>query len=161
MGGFDHAIITEDIEMSTRILSRGYKTRYAADAMVYTEGPSDLKGLCNQRLRWKHGRILTFIKHRKLFFSPRQRHNPYLTFFLLPMAVYAEFLLLMELVLLGSFFVYTACTSDYLPLACVVTLGKSLQIFMPTFGPVVASATGLAIGGIFILLRNQRLILQN
>ncbi len=38
MSDFDHAIITEEIEMSTCILSRGYKTRYAADAVVYTEG---------------------------------------------------------------------------------------------------------------------------
>ncbi len=50
MGGFDHSIITEDIEMSTRILSHGYKTRYACDAVVYTEGPSDLRALCNHTI---------------------------------------------------------------------------------------------------------------
>lgn len=122
MGGFDDGIITEDIEMSTRILSRGYKTRYAADAVVYTEGPSDFKGLCNQRLRWKYGRILTFIKHWKLFFSVRPTHNPYLTFLLLPMAVYAEFLLLIEAFMLASFFIYTVNTSDYIPLAFVVAM---------------------------------------
>jgi poly-beta-1,6-N-acetyl-D-glucosamine synthase len=122
MGGFDHSIITEDIEMSTRILSYGYKTRYAADAVVYTEGPSDFKGLCNQRLRWKYGRILTFIKYRKLFFSVRATHNPYLTFLLLPIAVYAEFLLLIEAFMLASFFIYTICSSDYTPIAFVVAM---------------------------------------
>ena len=122
MGGFDHSIITEDIEMSTRILSHGYKTRYACDAVVYTEGPSDLKSLCNQRLRWKYGRIMTFIKHRKLFFSLRRTHNPYLTFAVLPIAVYAELLLLTEVVMLGVFFAYTIITSDYMPLAFVITL---------------------------------------
>jgi cellulose synthase/poly-beta-1,6-N-acetylglucosamine synthase-like glycosyltransferase len=122
MGGFDNDIITEDIEMSTRILKCGYKTRYAADAIVYTECPSDLKGLCNQRLRWKYGRILTFIKHRKLFFSVGSKHHPYLTFLLLPMAVYAEFLLLLEPFMLASFFMYTVLTSDYMPLAFVVAM---------------------------------------
>ncbi|MFC1467868.1 glycosyltransferase [Verrucomicrobiota bacterium] len=122
MGGFDHTIITEDIEMSTRILKHGYKTRYASDAVVYTEGPSELKGLCNQRLRWKHGRILTFIKHRKLFFSLSPKHNPYLTLFLLPLAVYAELLLLLEVLLLSAFMAYTVITSDYMPLAMVITL---------------------------------------
>jgi biofilm PGA synthesis N-glycosyltransferase PgaC len=122
MGGFDHSIITEDIEMSTRILSHGYKTRYACDAVVYTEGPSDLKGLCSQRLRWKYGRIMTFIKHRKLFFSLRRVHNPYLTFAILPIAVYAELLLLTEVVMLAVFFAYTIITSDYMPLAFVITL---------------------------------------
>ena len=122
MGGFDHSIITEDIEMSTRILSRGYKTRYAADAVVYTEGPSDFKGLCNQRLRWKYGRILTFIKHRSLFFRVQSNINPYLTMMLLPMAVYAEFLLLLEFFMLAIFFFYTFMTNDYMPLAMVITI---------------------------------------
>ncbi len=122
VGGFDHGIITEDIEMSTRLLSHGYKTRYAADAVVYTEGPSDFKSLCNQRLRWKYGRMLTFIKHRKLFFSCRPEHNPYLSFFLLPLAVYAEFLLLTEVLMLSTFFIYTVYTSSYLPLVLVIAL---------------------------------------
>jgi cellulose synthase/poly-beta-1,6-N-acetylglucosamine synthase-like glycosyltransferase len=132
IGSFDHEIITEDIEMSTRILKCGYKTRYAADAVVYTECPSDLKGLCNQRLRWKYGRILTFIKHRELFFSTRSKHHPYLTFFLLPLAVYAELLLLVEAFMLAVFFIYTILTNDYLPLAFLVTMLStvfSLQVF--------------------------------
>ncbi len=122
VGGFDHDIITEDIEMSTRILKCGYKTRYASDAVIFTECPSDLKGLCNQRLRWKYGRILTFIKHRSLFFSASTKHNPYLTFLLLPIAVYAEFILLLEAIMLGTFFIYTAVTSDYMPLAMVISI---------------------------------------
>ncbi|MEN8255510.1 MAG: glycosyltransferase family 2 protein [Verrucomicrobiota bacterium] len=122
VGGFDHDIITEDIEMSTRLLSHGYKTRYAADAVVYTEGPADFKSLCNQRLRWKHGRMLTFIKHRRLFFSWRPEHRPYLSWFLLPLAVYAEILLLAEVLMLSTFFIYTVCTSDYLPLVLVIAL---------------------------------------
>jgi len=126
MGGFDHSIITEDIEMSTRILKHGYKTRYAADAVIYTEGPSEVKCLCSQRLRWKYGRILTFIKHRKLFFSLRREHNPYLTWFLLPIAVYAELLLLAEALLLSAFFVYTVSTSDYMPLVFVIALLASV-----------------------------------
>ena len=122
MGGFDHAIITEDIEMSTRMLAHGYKTRYAADAVVYTEGPSDFKSLCNQRLRWRYGRILTFIKHRKLFFSLKSEHRLYLSWFLLPLAVYAELLLLAEVIMLSTFFIYTVYTSDYLPLVLVIAL---------------------------------------
>ncbi|MET1255104.1 glycosyltransferase [Aliikangiella maris] len=122
VGGFDHQIITEDIEMSTRILAKGYKTRYAADAVVYTEGPADWTGLCNQRLRWKYGRILTFLKHRRLFFSNNKKHQPYLTFLILPLAVYAEFTLLLEGPLLLLFYGYTVFASDYFPLAFVIVL---------------------------------------
>ena len=120
LGGFDHQIITEDIEMSTRILSAGYKTRYAADAVVYTEGPSDWNGLCNQRLRWKFGRLLTFIKHKDLFFSAKPKINAYLTFLLLPMAVYAEMTLMIEGLLLTVFYGYTFLTNDFFPLVFVI-----------------------------------------
>lgn len=120
LGGFDETIITEDIEMSTRILAHGYKTRYAADSVVYTEGPSDWKGLCDQRLRWKFGRILTFIKHQTLFFSFKKQHNSYLTFILLPIALYTEFTLLLEGVLLAVFLSYTIITNDYFPVIFVI-----------------------------------------
>lgn len=119
VGGFDEDIITEDIEMSTRILAHGFKTRYAADAVVYTEGPVEWRGLCKQRLRWKFGRLLTFLKHRKLFFSIKA-NNPYLTFMLLPVAIYAEFLLLVEPVLFSLFYTYTIYMNDYVPLVFMI-----------------------------------------
>lgn len=122
LGGFDHSIITEDIEMSTRILKHGYKTRYAADAVVYTEGPSELKGLCNQRLRWKYGRLLTFARHRSLFFSLRPGTNPYLSWLLLPLAVYAELLCLATPLLFPVFMVCTIGTHDYMSLVVVIGL---------------------------------------
>ncbi|WP_196140346.1 glycosyltransferase family 2 protein [Aliikangiella sp. G2MR2-5] len=128
VGGFDHEIITEDIEMSTRILSEGYKTRYATDVVVFTEGPADWKGLCNQRLRWKFGRLLTFMKHKSLFFSTNKKHNSYLTFLLLPMAVYAELTLMFEALLLAIFYGYTILTNDYVPLAFVIVFMTTLVV---------------------------------
>ena len=122
VGGFDHQTITEDIEMSTRILRHGYRTRYAADAVVFTETPSTWRALCNQRLRWKFGRLQTFHKHRALFLSAGKSRSPYLTFLLLPIALYAEFLLLFESILLTVFVLYTIRTNDYLPLAAVIAL---------------------------------------
>ena len=136
LGGFDHEIITEDIEMSTRILAHGYKTRYAADAVVYTEGPASWTGLCSQRLRWKYGRLLTFIKHRKLFFSCNKKQNVYLTFLLLPVAVYAELALLFEAVLLTIFYGYTIYTSDYLPLAILIVFISSVIALQIAFDPM-------------------------
>jgi len=120
VGFFDEDIITEDIEMSTRILAKGYKTRYAANAVVYTEGPSDLKSLCNQRLRWKYGRLITLYKYRELFFKFNQRPSIYLTVLLLPLAVYAEIALLLEGFLITAFYSYTIITNDYFPLAFII-----------------------------------------
>lgn len=125
VGGFDHAIITEDIELSMRILSRGYKTRYAADAVVFTEGPSDWKGLSKQRLRWKYGRLLTFIKHREMFFNP-WLGNAYLSFLLLPVAVLSELMLLLAPLSLSVFIGYTLLAQDYLPMAIMAIVMTGL-----------------------------------
>lgn len=132
LGGFDENMVTEDIELSTRLQDYGYKVRYAPDAIVYTEGPSDFKGLFLQRLRWKYGRILTFLKYRHLFFSLKKGHNPYLTFIVLPFALFAEILLLFEWLLLTVFFIYTITTNDYMTLLimiCFLTFVVWLQIF--------------------------------
>ena len=120
LGGFDETIITEDIEISTRLQDHGYLVRYAPDAIVYTEGPSDFQGLARQRLRWKYGRLLTFYKYRHLFFSLQQRHNRYLSFIVLPIALFAEILLFLEVFLLLIFIICTVYTNDFVPLAFVI-----------------------------------------
>ncbi len=131
LGTFDEEIITEDIEMSTRIQNAGLKIGYAPDAIVYTEGPTDLNGLFKQRLRWKYGRLLTFAKYRQLFFSLQKRHSPLLAWFILPLALFAETLLFFEPGLLLVFYGYTFYTSDFLPLIvsmCLVALVITLQV---------------------------------
>ncbi|TLU65131.1 glycosyltransferase family 2 protein [Thalassotalea litorea] len=122
LGGFDTDIITEDIEISLRILSLGYKTRYAADAITYTEAPSDYKGWCNQRLRWKFGRFQTLLRYRDLFFSSHKKHNKYLTFITLPIAIYGEFILLCELLLVTLFLGYSFYSGNYAPLVLLIAL---------------------------------------
>ena len=126
VGCFDDSVITEDIELSTRILSHNLPTAYAHNAVVYTEGPSDWKSLRNQRLRWKYGRLLTFLKHRNIFFSV-QNSNVYLCWFLLPVTLYAEVLLIFEPVLLAFFLLYLAFINMWTFL-WVVTLLNGLAL---------------------------------
>lgn len=131
LGGFDETIITEDIELSTRIQNAGYAIAYAPKAVVYTEGPTELSGLFKQRLRWKYGRLLTFYRYRHLFFSLRKKHSKFLTFFSLPISLFAEVLLFFEGLLLTVFYGYTFITHDYLPLVVnmiLLTAVVSLQI---------------------------------
>lgn len=134
-GGFDESIITEDVELSMRLLAMGYATRYAADAVVYTEGPSEWKCLCSQRLRWKFGRLLTYIKHRSLFFSLSKKHHPYLTCLVLPVAIYAEIALFLEALLLTVFYGYTIYTGDYMPLAFMICFVSAIITLQVLFDP--------------------------
>lgn len=111
VGYFDTDTITEDIEMSTRIQQAGGKIGYAANAIVYTEGPIDMKALVKQRSRWKRGRFETFYKYRRLFFRT-QKGNKFLTLFVLPIALFAEILLLLEPIFLALFYTYAFFTGN-------------------------------------------------
>ncbi|WP_417445574.1 glycosyltransferase [Kangiella sp.] len=124
--GFDEEIITEDIDLSMSILSHGYKTRYAHDAVVYTEGPTEWKGLRKQRLRWKYGRILCYFKHKELFLSNNSQHSRYLSWFILPLAIYAEIMLLNVGLFLSLFYCYVIASQDFALLASVILVSSCL-----------------------------------
>lgn len=111
IGLFDKGTSTEDIEMSTRIQQARMKIAYADDAIVYTEGPSDIKSLIKQRLRWKYGRFETFYKYRELFFNIHG--NKYLTFFVLPLAVFSEMLLFFEVIMLTALYYYLFTSGNF------------------------------------------------
>ncbi|MGB0495944.1 MAG: glycosyltransferase [Kangiellaceae bacterium] len=135
VGGFDEKIITEDVEISTRLLAAGYKTRYASNAVVYTEGPTDWKSLASQRLRWKFGRIQTYVKHSSLFLNPSSKFNLYLTFLVLPIALYVELLLLLEPIILTLFYAYTFYTNDFAPLLFMIAFTSSIILLQILFDP--------------------------
>ena len=135
VGGFDESIITEDVEISTRLLAEGYKTRYASNAVVYTEGPTDWKSLGSQRLRWKFGRLQTYAKHSSLFLNPSKEHNVYLTFLVLPIAIYVELMLLLEPIILTLFYAYTFYTFDFAPLIFMISFTASIILLQILFDP--------------------------
>lgn len=86
---FDESSLTEDVDLSVRLLKKNFQTRFAHNAIVFTEGPLDWKSLANQRLRWKSGGIMALYNHRSLFFSLSNR-SLYLCWFLLPTVVYIQ-----------------------------------------------------------------------
>lgn len=134
LGPYNQENITEDIELSIRIQNAGMKIVYAAEAVVYTEGASDIKSLMKQRLRWKRGRIDTFIQYKKLFFSTRKKHNKFLSWFVLPFAVLGDTELLFELPFIVFLYITSFITGDYsafLAALIIVTLVFFVQVFTP------------------------------
>jgi cellulose synthase/poly-beta-1,6-N-acetylglucosamine synthase-like glycosyltransferase len=112
-GYFDENNKTEDIELSTRLQTMGCRIVFIEDAVAYTEGPVTFKDLAKQRLRWKKGRLDTFIKHRELFFSRKKYHSKFLTHYLLPITLFYEIELVIEpfLTIFGIYYLYT--THDF------------------------------------------------
>lgn len=69
VGGFDEKILTEDIEVTWRLLKHGYKIRLAAKARVLTTTPNYIMRWWNQRVRWNIGGFQTSLKHKYAIFK--------------------------------------------------------------------------------------------
>lgn len=133
IGNFNTVNITEDIDLSVRIQKAGMKIVYASDAVVYTEGASDLAGLLKQRLRWKRGRLETFIKHHEIFFSTNKNHNKFLSWIILPYVCIAELQLTMELGFIVFLYVYSYLSGDFSSFVSGITVVASMFVVQLLF----------------------------
>jgi len=64
--GFDEAVLSEDMEISARLIENDYKIRYAPDVVALQENPSTLKTLFKQRTRWFRGTMEVAFKYGRL-----------------------------------------------------------------------------------------------
>jgi len=64
--GFDEAVLSEDMEISARLIENDYKIRYASDVVALQESPSTLKTLFQQRTRWFRGTMEVAFKYGRL-----------------------------------------------------------------------------------------------
>ncbi len=55
LGGWPFHLLTEDLELSARLILEGEKIGYCHDAVFYDEQPEDIVTSWNQRLRWIKG----------------------------------------------------------------------------------------------------------
>lgn len=131
LGGYNTKNITEDIDLSVRIQGLGMKIVYVDDAIVYTEGAAEIRGLMKQRLRWKRGRFETFMENKDLFFSTKKEHNKLLTWVILPLAWFGEVQLSSELFFLLFLYVYSYLGNDFSSfISGIVVVGSMFFIQM-------------------------------
>ena len=76
-GGYKHDTVGEDLELLVRLqrmqleAGKPYKVAYLPEICCWTEVPSSLKGIRNQRTRWQQGALETLVTHRQMLFNPR------------------------------------------------------------------------------------------
>ncbi len=139
VGGWDEWCITEDAEVSLRILAAGYQGVYIHRS--YGEGimPLTFDALKRQRFRWCFGGVQILRKHwRKLIPGPRRADN------LLTRAQRIDYLIggvqwFIDLVALGF-------TIVLIGVMITVLAGRPLT-FRPFGGPVIALPITLAVSG--------------
>ena len=71
VGKYDKDTLTEDFDITIKILKVGNIVQSNSTGIAYTEAPSTIKGLYKQRLRWYQGNIQTFFKHRNVISNPK------------------------------------------------------------------------------------------
>lgn len=103
VGYYDSNTITEDIDLTMKILQKGNKlvrVVYASDVVTYTQSAHSISDLIRQRFRWKWGRYQTFYKNRNLFFINETRFTKGLTWYYLPYAILSDVIFVLEPVML-------------------------------------------------------------
>jgi biofilm PGA synthesis N-glycosyltransferase PgaC len=124
IGGYRKAHNTEDYEITLRMHKNKLKVMNSHKALVYTVGPSTLKGYFYQRLRWARGFLENSLDYKELFFKKEYGN---FGMFTLPMAFLFVFY-----GLYAAFFAFYTVVSHYVD---VLTRWMSVGIHpkMPTF----------------------------
>ncbi len=115
IGSYSNVNITEDIEISVRIRKAGLRVVYADDAIVYTEGANDVRGLAKQRLRWKIGWFQTLYLHKDLVFSKDKQHNKILSWIMIPLVYFSNIQLVFEPWFIIFLYIYSFLMHNFSP----------------------------------------------
>ena len=73
IGGWDEKTLTDDLEISTRMHTKGWKIKIAPEIEIYEEAVITLKSLIKQRKRWAEGSLRRYLTHFKSFISPKSK----------------------------------------------------------------------------------------
>ncbi len=87
IGRFDAKNLTEDIEITWRMMYNGYDVKMSIPSKVYSVAPHTFKDWFRQRIRWNKGGVQTMIKYSGSFFK-----RGMLGAFVLPFFVFSWFL---------------------------------------------------------------------
>lgn len=72
-GKYDKDTLTEDFDVTLKVLKTGKAVQASSYAISFTEAPTTLKSFYRQRLRWYRGNVQTLIKHRDVITNSRYR----------------------------------------------------------------------------------------
>ena len=78
-GGYDGDTLTEDFDVTIKLLRSGWTVRHTA-ATVWTEAPYSWRDLYQQRLRWNRGNVEVILKHNAVFLSDETKYLHRLVF---------------------------------------------------------------------------------
>lgn len=103
LGGYVADTLTEDTDITLRLISRNYIVRNAPEAIGYTEAPSTIAMFFNQRVRWKVGTIQCLVKYSRSLLA---NSNKVLSYLVIPYTWLYCIILPMILPVVDYIFIY-------------------------------------------------------
>ncbi|WP_268225685.1 glycosyltransferase [Sinomicrobium oceani] len=76
IGGFNNETLTEDCDVTFKLLREGVRIKNEKQVIGYTEAPESLHMFLRQRIRWNYGLIQNLLKH-STFFKNEKNKNDY------------------------------------------------------------------------------------
>ncbi len=70
VGLLDEESLTEDLELSTRLIVNGWHIRFCREAIVLEQAPINFRALLLQRRRWTEGSLRRYLSHLTKIFGP-------------------------------------------------------------------------------------------
>ena len=135
VGGWDESMLTEDTDITIRLLIRGWKTVYTNRSECHEEVPEDWPVRMRQVRRWARGHNQVLVRHwRALLASralrPRERLDGLLLMlvFVMPLLLVLGWVLALALYLMGA----SALLTVFIPLLALMgysTLGNFAAFF--------------------------------
>lgn len=119
LGKYHVGTLTEDMDLTFRIQEAGMKIIYAPDSLVHTEGPTTLRGLLKQRLRWKRGRIEAYQMHKNFFFGLQKNLNRPLFWLILPLVIVEDFAYTCGALFTLMLYIYSFLTLNFIILLSI------------------------------------------
>ena len=126
VGGYDTDTITEDFDITIKLLKTRGAVSSSSQAQAYTEVPTTWKALYRQRIRWSTGTFQTLIKHKDIFANPRYGPLHSLVF---PIILFSLFSPLASFISLGAGIIM-ALTGGLILFARMLILFFLIQLFV-------------------------------
>ncbi|MDH2899518.1 MAG: glycosyltransferase family 2 protein [archaeon] len=127
-GYYDKDTVTEDFDLTIKVLKAYGAVGASSTAKAFTEVPAKWNSLYKQRMRWSSGTLQTAIKHRDAFWNRRYSYLhsiviPILVLsFVMPFASYAAIIGGIFLSLTGQYYVFVYMLGLFFLIQLFVTL---------------------------------------
>jgi len=133
-GMYEKDILTEDFDLTIKVLKSAKITKLESSSVTYTECPTSLKDLYKQRTRWNRGNFQTLMKHKNIMTNARYGT---LYNFAYPMTLLMFLIRPFATALVTAFVIIAILTGGWMSIIIPIVIFTSLQFLISSIAIVM------------------------